>query len=204
LEKINTQQSMAISIEEIQNPILLEATFWRLLARGAVDAKHPYRLCSIATVNEDGKPDTRNVILRECDLANKSLSFHTDIRSGKVAHFKNHAEVCMLFWDPKQSLQLRVYGMAVIHNLDEMAIQKLAALPPQQLQLYGNPTTPGSSLDISILESFQEELIKQNFAWINVEIHSLDALHLGRSGIHTRVRFQYDGVNIIGTSYLKA
>lgn len=195
---------MSISAAELQDTHLLENTIWRLLARGAVDAKHPYRLCSIATVNECGKPDTRNVILRECDIANKSLSFHTDIRSGKVAHFKNHAEVCLLFWDPKQSLQLRVYGMAVIHHLDEMAISKAGQLPPGQKELFGYATAPGSLVSWGDTGIFQETLVEKHFAWITINVENIDALHLGRSGLHTRVKFSYHGKILKAIDCLKA
>jgi pyridoxine/pyridoxamine 5'-phosphate oxidase len=108
---------MPISTGELQDSHLFEKTIWRLLARGVVDTKHAFRLCSVATVNEAGKPDTRTVVLRDCDIANKTLSFHTDFRSGKISHLKNQPEVCMLFWDHKNSLQLRVYGEAQIHHL---------------------------------------------------------------------------------------
>jgi pyridoxamine 5'-phosphate oxidase len=195
---------MSLSAEDLQNPKGLEETIWRLLARGAIDAKHAFKLFSIATINADGLPDTRTVVLRSCDIAAKELCFHTDIRSGKIAHFKKQPEVCLLFWDHKQSLQLRVYGIVSIHYLDEIAIHKLAALPQQQLHLYGYTTTPGSNLDTTAYEIFQDKLIKQNFAWVNVQIHTVDALHLGRTGIHTRVKFQYDGGEILSARYLKA
>ncbi len=195
---------MSISAAELQDTHLLENTIWRLLARGAVDAKHPYRLCSIATVNEDGKPDTRNVILRECDIANKSLSFHTDIRSGKIAHFKKQPEVCMLFWDHKQSLQLRVYGKTVIHHLDEMAIIKARQLPAGQKELFGYDAAPGMELTTDYKDVFNEALVLQHFAWVTIEVECIDALHLGRSGLHTRVKFSYHGKILKAIDCLKA
>jgi hypothetical protein len=198
----NTQQSMSILTEELQDSGLLEATIWRLLARGAVDAKHAFRLCSIATVNEDGKPDTRMVVLRECDINHKALSFHTDIRSGKVVHLRNHPDICMLFWNPKQSLQLRVYGKAVIHHLDEIAILNAGKLPSSQKKLFGYAGLPGSELKLDHKDVFEEALVLQHYAWVTIEVTCIDALHLGRSGVHTRVKFDYQGEIIKNMQYL--
>jgi pyridoxamine 5'-phosphate oxidase len=195
---------MPISSEELQDTHLFEKAIWRLLARGAVDAKHAFRLCSIATVNEAGKPDTRTVVMRECDMTNKTLSFHTDIRSGKVAHLEKHPDVCMLFWDPKQSLQLRVYGQAVIHHLDETAILHAGKLPTSQQALFGYHAVPGSKKIPDHKDVFEEALVLQHFAWVTIEVGSIDALHLGRSGVHTRVRFDYSGRVLKGACYLQA
>jgi pyridoxine/pyridoxamine 5'-phosphate oxidase len=151
-----------------------------------------------------GNPNTRVVVLRACDPGKKLLSFHTHICSGKVAHFRNRPEVCMLFWDQRQSLQLRIYGTVTIHHQDETALKNLAELPAQQLQHYAQPCPPGSQLDTSLPEVFQEELIPQNFAWINVKIHTIDALHLGRTGIHTRLQYRYSGYELISAIYVKA
>lgn len=194
---------MLLTTEDLQNPIKIEAIIWRLLARGAVDAKHPFKLFSIATVTADGLPDARTVVLRACDMPTKALSFHTDIRSGKIVHISKQPEVCLLFWHPKQSLQLRVFGMAQVHHLDEKAKEKLAALPPQQIALYGFHTKPGSFLEQENKQAFDETLVAQNFAWVRITVHTLDALHLGRTGVHTRVQFEYINGAMKASNYLQ-
>jgi len=182
---------MPLSTEDLQNPKSLEETIWRLLSRGAADAKHAFKLFSIATVNAGGLPDTRTVVLRACDITAKELCFHTDIRSGKIAHIKKQPEVCLLFWDHKQSLQLRVYGKAVIHHLDEMASIKARQLPAGQKELFGYAAVPGMELTTDFKDVFNEALVLQHFAWVTIEVECIDALHLGRSGLHTRVKFSY-------------
>lgn len=194
---------MPLTPEDLQNPQKLEETIWRLLARGAADAKHPFKLFSIATVNADGLPDARTVVLRNCDISAKELCFHTDIRSGKIAHIKKQPEVCLLFWHPKQSLQLRIFGEAHIHHLDEKTRQKIASLPPQQMALYGYGAKPGSIMEQVSQHAFDENLVVQNFAWVRVSIHTLDALHLGRNGVHTRVQFEYIEGVLKAASYLR-
>jgi hypothetical protein len=182
---------MFISPEVLKDGHVFENAIWRMLARGVVDAKHAYRLCNLATVNSEGKPDTRTVVLRACDIPNRSLSFHTDIRSQKVAHFHHQTEVCMHFWDHKESLQIRVYGKVTIHHLDEVAAKKVENLPANQKELFGYSIPPGSVLSGNETDFFQENLVKPHFAWITIAVESIDALHLGRSGVHTRVKFYY-------------
>jgi pyridoxamine 5'-phosphate oxidase len=195
---------MPLTIEDLQNPNQLESIIWRFLARGAVDAKHAFRFFSIATVNPEGWPDTRTVVLRECDIAAKALYLHTDIRSGKIAHIKEKPKVCLLFWHPKQSLQLRIYGNAYIHHMDEIARKKIADLPPQQIALYGFHAKPGSRIAQDNEHAFDETLVMQNFAWVRVAVQTIDALHLGRNGVHTRVQFSYQDGSLHSSSYLKA
>lgn len=195
---------MPIAEEDLKNPEKFEATIWRLLARGAVDSKHAFKLFSIATVNTGGMPDARTVVLRACDIAAKELCFHTDIRSGKIAHIKEQPEVCLLFWDPGQSLQLRVYGTAQFHHLDETTKAKIASLPAQQIALYGFAGKPGSMLEQVPQAAFQDDLVVQNFAWVRVTVHTIDALHLGRNGVHTRVHFSNKGGASPTAAYLHA
>jgi len=194
---------MPLSPEDLQNSEKLEATIWQLLARGAADAKHAFKLFSIATVNANGLPDARTVVLRSSDITVKELCFHTDIRSGKIAHIKKQPEVCLLFWHPKQSLQLRIFGEAHIHHLDEMTKKKIATLPPQQMALYGHGAKPGSIIEQASQHAFDETLVVQNFAWVRVSVHTLDALYLGRNGIHTRVQFNYNGEGLPTVNYLQ-
>ena len=194
---------MPLSTEDLQNPQSFEGTIWRLLARGAVDAKHAFKLFSFATVTGDGLPDTRTVVLRACDITAKELCFHTDIRSGKIAHIKKQPEVCLLFWHPKQSLQLRIFGKAQVHHLDEKTKEKIASLPPQQISLYGFASKPGSIVEQLSQHGFDDTLVAQNFAWVRVNVHTIDVLHLGRSGVHTRVQFEYINDGIKAVTYLR-
>ncbi len=194
---------MPLTTEELQDPARLEESIWRLLARGSVDSKHPFKLFSVATVSNIGLPDTRMVVLRACDIIAKELCFHTDIRSGKVEHLKQQPELCLLFWHPKQSLQLRVYGAAQVHHLDETTAEKIMALPPQQIALYGFAAQPGTKLEQNNEPVFDSHLVAQNFAWVRVPVHTIDLLHLGRSGVHTRVRFDYNEASLQDAIYLK-
>jgi len=194
---------MALSAEELQDLVLLEAAIWQLLARGAVDSRHAFKLCSLATVTPHGLPDTRMVVLRQCDKAHKSLAFHTDARSGKMGQLAVQPQACMLFWDPKQSLQLRVYGTVQLHHLNPTALAKVQNLPEGQRQLFGFEAAPGSlRAAAKAVPAFNEALVARHFCWISLQASRIDALHLGRNGVHTRAAFEYAATQTIARHWL--
>jgi hypothetical protein len=194
---------MALSPNELQDLDLLETAIWQLLARGAADAKHAFKLCSLATVTAQGQPDTRMVVLRQCHKALKTLSFHTDARSGKMGQLAVQPQACMLFWDPKQSLQLRVYGTAQLHHLNQTALAKVQNLPAGQKTLFGFEAAPGSvRVATGVSPTYNEDLVAPNFCWISLQATRIDALHLGRTGVHTRAGFTYADDNTITRHWL--
>ncbi len=195
---------MPLSTEVLENAQLLEEAVWSFLSRACHDVKHAFRLCMLATVDEKHLPKNRVVVLRSCDTRQKLLSFHSDIRSGKIAQLRQNPAVSMLFWDSRHSLQVRVEGLAVIHHANAVTTEKLAKLPPHQFALYGHATAPGVSVDPFHQGQFQEELVAANFAWIDVQALNMDVLHLGRTGKHTRCSIEYLPSNQANAFFVKA
>lgn len=108
----------------------------------------------------------------------------------------------MLFWDPRASLQLRVYGQVVVHHQDALAIAKMQQLPAGQLALFGYATPPGTPLTADQSPDFDAAIAARHFAWITVQATHIDALHLGRTGVHTRAAFTYRGTALHAMAYL--
>jgi len=73
-------------------PQVLDAV-WSALARGVQDRWTPWALPMLATVGSRGQPEARVIALRGADREARTLTFHTDARSGKVAAL---AIVCYL------------------------------------------------------------------------------------------------------------
>lgn len=201
---------MAITEQELADLKLLEPWLWRLLARGALDRNHAFRLCSVATVSHDGWPQSRMVVLRDCERSLKRLSLHSDVRAGKVADLKANPAVTLLFWDKKDSLQLRARGVARLHHSDAQAQRRLAQLGAKEGALYGYAPGPGDPLSTShpaVTSAPDDALIAANFCWIDVDIQQLEMLHLGPS--HTRAVFTYiahtgQSVPVIESQFLVA
>ena len=53
---------------------------WALLTRGVADRRAPFHTPTIATVDAQGSPHVRTIVLRACDPASRLLRFHTDVR----------------------------------------------------------------------------------------------------------------------------
>jgi pyridoxamine 5'-phosphate oxidase len=196
-----------IHLHELKDLSLLERAIWSILEHASFDKKHPMHLCAITTVDPEGYPESRMVVLRAASYATKTLSIHTDIRSGKIESLHHSPYVSLLFWDKTSSVQLRVRCRAILHHKDPLALEKLLRLSPAESSLYAYEISPGD-----ILEKFEEaldfkfrnELIQEHFCWIECTTSYLDFLHLARDKAHTRATFSYEEAQLIGSNYVKA
>ena len=66
----------------------------------------------LATVNEDGHPDTRTVLLKE--IEDHSFIFYTNYNSQKAKQIAQNPKVSLLFLWKESERQVRVYGEAVM------------------------------------------------------------------------------------------
>ena len=69
----------------------------------------------IATIDDDGAPSQRIMILRHVDWTSRTLRFHTDARATKVNEAHN-APISALFYDPDAKIQLRLCGQSRIER----------------------------------------------------------------------------------------
>lgn len=86
---------------------LLQKT-WDILGKGLVDAKHPARRPTFATLSEDGWPEARTLVLRASDPATATLALHTDITSNKIKSLTKTPRAALHIWDPDEALQIRM------------------------------------------------------------------------------------------------
>ena len=100
---------------KISLPKLLNQA-WGLLEEGQADGQSPFRLMSLATVDREGQPQARHVVLRGVDRAGENLEFHTDIGSSKCAELQANPQAQLLFWDPERAIQLRLHARIAMRN----------------------------------------------------------------------------------------
>ncbi|MCC5930729.1 MAG: pyridoxamine 5'-phosphate oxidase family protein [Cyclobacteriaceae bacterium] len=186
----------------------MEQTIWSLLERASADRKHDMHLCSVSTVDSLGYPEARMVVLRAASAANKTLSFHTDIRSRKAKSLHNLPYLTMLFWDKSSSVQLSIRCLATIHHKDPLAQLKLSMISLPESILYACDKIPAEVLEKFEGDSeftFRNELIPEHFCWIECTTVFIDFLHLGRGkAAHTRAKFSYENSRLIEANYVKA
>ena len=100
---------------------------WDLLNTGLSNRDDPFHIPAFVCGANDYF-NGRIVVLRGLDKKNKSLWFHTDIRSNKIKILKENSKANLLFYNKSHKIQLRVSGNAKINyknNFTEKSWKKL-------------------------------------------------------------------------------
>lgn len=167
---------------------------WRLLARGVADRRHGFHHPVLATSGIDGRPRARTVILRGVDAAARTLRFHTDARSEKVAEMAREERVALHFYDGGAKAQVRIEGSATIHADDAVADAAWAGSRPLSRACYGTEPAPG--LAIAAAQAFtlppegETDAGRANFRAVVVRAECLEWLWLAHGG-HRRALFPF-------------
>ena len=80
----------------------------RLIEPGATDRRSEAHCPSVATLDANGLPSQRVMILRHVDWAARKLRFHTDARSTKTTTLPERNAAAVLFYLPESKIQLRL------------------------------------------------------------------------------------------------
>ncbi|MDR5826651.1 pyridoxamine 5'-phosphate oxidase family protein [Caballeronia sp. LP006] len=125
------------------------AQTWSHLLSGANPGRErsAYTLMQFATVGLDGAPKLRTVVMRRAIQDRALVSFHTDVRSEKVAEIEQEPNVSALVGDWSAGIQIRLEGRAqqVIDDDERLAVWN--ASRPGSLALYRAPLPPGTLVD---------------------------------------------------------
>ena len=174
---------------------------WDELTLGLNSGKHPFHIFSVSTV-KNNKPDSRTVVLRAVEKENKSISFHTDLRSKKVLQIKESENICALFYDKDSKIQLRIYGSASKESDSLLIKEKWNSSKEMSKLCYLNKIPPSEVINESkdYLYGKEElnniELGIKNFSIINIKISQIDWLSLNHEG-HQRMLINYTSSNKI-------
>lgn len=164
----------------------LQRHVWTQLQRAVHDKFHEWRAPVLATVDADGLPQVRTVILRQVDIASHQLTFFTDSRAPKVSQLLAQPKASLLFWSKRLSWQLRVQAQVTVllegprleSVWDNLAQSPTApdylSLPAPGTVLQSSQAAPDSVPHIAILVA---------------EVQEIDWLELARSG-HRRAQLR--------------
>ena len=168
-----------------------------LIERGIKDRKSGFHNFVIATSSLYNKPDARTVVLRGFDTKKMEISFHSDLRSAKINQLKKNKNVCLVFYDEKKKIQLRIKGETYIKKSFSEAWNKLTnwskrcyltVNPPGQESEKPSSGFPEEfSLDAPSLEETKDGF--KNFGQIRVSINEIEWLFLASQG-HRRALFE--------------
>lgn len=169
---------------------------WENFNDGVKNTKSAFHYPIISTIDLNGFPSTRTVVLREIHKENKVLSFNTDIRSKKWLEIKNNNNVSVNVYEPNKKIQIRIIGLAYL-NYDNKTWQSAwDSTPDMSRECYSTPYPPSTfisnpeDIDISLKKIKNKDLgeYKINFGRIDIHIKSIDWLYLIHSG-HRRAKF---------------
>ena len=172
---------------------------WALLEEGKKNRKSEFHNFYIAN-NSNLYPSLRTVVLRHVNEEDKSIGFHTDIRSNKISEIRNNSNVSVLFYGHNEKIQIRVNGNAKINNQNNETEFIWNKINPYSKKCYLVENPPGTVSDIPIsgysqdVEKIQQPELNivnlgyQNFSYINIEIVNIEWLYLHRNG-HRRAMY---------------
>ena len=168
---------------------------WALLERAAADRRSPMRTVQVATVADDGAR-VRTVVLRGAEREARSLRFHTDARSGKMAELERQPAVEICAYAPKAKIQLRLRGTATLHRTDAVAEAAWTATAPYSRVCYRAAYGPGTPLDAPQEGDPSEaernpanpDAGRGTFVAVTVDVTRIEWLYLAARG-HRRAAF---------------
>lgn len=174
-----------VSHEPDPELLALEQHLWQTLAEAAATRGHAWRTPVLATVDAQGVPDARTVVLREVQANARELVFYTDARAPKVAQLMARPQAAMVMWSPELGWQLRLSldcqietsGLAVLSRWTRLKMTPAA-------HDYLSPLPPGSALS----GSASAPKVREHFAVVTARVVRMDWLSLDRDG-HRRACF---------------
>ena len=171
------------------------------LTRGVKDRKHAFHNPVFCNVDQDGRVDSRVVVLRNFDPINMILNFHTDYRSPKVSNLKQNNKSMLVFYDHKLKIQMRIKTTSIINYQNEIAKEMWDKTKLLSRKCYLTSKDP-SSLTSLPEDGIPEHLIGKepefeesekgykNFTVIENKINEIDWLYLEISG-HRRLNLLF-------------
>ena len=139
---------------------------------------------------------SRVMVLREFNLKDRKMRFHTDFRAPKIYHFSKISTATVLGYDPELKIQIKLQGQIISHYNDE--ITKLAWEGSSSRSKKCYSVRGGSSKEIDEPEAydindFETEEGYKNFSVLIFTFKSLEFLYLKSSG-HRRAIHKWDDV----------
>lgn len=141
----------------------------------------------LATVDAQGLPDARTVVLRDVQVRARELAFYTDARSPKVEALRRRPQATLVAWSADLGWQLRLSANCQVETSGLAVLSRWAKLKlTPAAQDYLAPQAPGTRLDAPELAARDA---RAHFAVVTAQVHRIDWLELRREG-HRRAIFE--------------
>lgn len=122
------------------------AHLWDCLAAAVCEEDLPFKVMQAATIGLDGSPSVRTVLLRGVSEQRNLLTFHTDLRSPKVAELSRDPRIALVGVDTVRNLQIRVSGETRIVRDEQRRLDAWQSSPDHELIAYRTRVAPGTPM----------------------------------------------------------
>ena len=156
----------------------------KILTRAVDDAKSLFHTPVVSSI-KNNQITSRVMVLREFDLKDRKMRFHTDYRASKIHHYEENSSATVIGYDPEIKIQIKLQGNMSIHYDDETTKLAWDNSTPRSKKCYS--VKGGSSKEVSNpedydIKDFEVEEGYKNFAVLVFHFNSLEFLYLKSSG----------------------
>ena len=186
IERIKESDSLELALENALNK----------LQKAVKKRNDDLHLLNVVTVDEQNRPNTRNVVLRDFSIENLTLRFHTDKRSSKIKDIKINKDICLIGYDKRAKLQIRIDAEAYSIDNEEILLEIWQKMYPMSRECYRVAKSPGDKIESLAEIKFNDENDSNlvgfdNFAAVQCNIKSMEILYLSHTG-HIRAKYNND------------
>lgn len=175
---------------------------WAVIQNGVKDRNSPAHAPVIGSVDEQGAPQLRVMILRDACRDTRTLRFNTDARSQKISQMRANGKASVLIYDVAAKVQLRLSGTAEVVIDSDIADMAWSQSTPFARRCYMAEASPGSEIPlpssglpdwIEGRQPTEAQLVdaRPNFATLLFHADQIEWLYLANAG-HRRARWTWD------------
>ena len=186
VERIKESDSLELALENALNK----------LQKAVKKRNDDLHLLNVVTVDEQNRPNTRNVVLRDFSIENLTIRFHTDKRSSKIKDIKLNKDICLIGYDKRAKLQIRIDAEAYSIDDKEILLEIWQKMYPMSRECYRVAKSPGDKIESLAEIKFNDENDSNlvgfdNFAAVQCNIKSMEILYLSHTS-HIRAKYNND------------
>jgi pyridoxine/pyridoxamine 5'-phosphate oxidase len=182
---MSIQNSLEAELPDEYNEISQTLESANLILTNAVEnAKTLFHTLAVSSI-DNNQIATRVMVLREFNLKERYIRFHTDYRAAKINHYSENNSASVLGYDPNLKIQIKLQGSISVHYNDQVTQAAWEGSTTRSKKCYS--VKGGSTLEISDPKEYdlKDGNIEDgyiNFAVLKFSFNNLEFLHLKSSG----------------------
>ena len=182
---MSIQNSLEAELPDEYNEISQTLESANLILTNAVEnAKTLFHTLAVSSI-DNNQIATRVMVLREFNIKERYIRFHTDYRAAKIDHYSENNSASVLGYDPNLKIQIKLQGSISVHYNDQVTQAAWEGSTTRSKKCYS--VKGGSTLEISDPKEYdlKDGNIEDgyiNFAVLKFSFSNLEFLHLKSSG----------------------